>query len=79
MWLITEDGGLVNLDRTFALEVRVAESKARLLAVAERGMEVVVARGTASKLADLVRTIVRELDADVVAVLDVRTGKGAVA
>ncbi|HXF72892.1 MAG TPA: hypothetical protein VNO79_09835 [Actinomycetota bacterium] len=77
MWLLTEDAALVNLDRTSTLEIRVSGGECQLLAVAER--EVVVARGPAPRLLDLLRTIVRELDADVVAVLDVRTGKGAAA
>ena len=37
MWLLTEDGALVNLDRTSTLEIRLWEGEAHLLAACEIG------------------------------------------
>ncbi|GBC87617.1 hypothetical protein HRbin12_01632 [bacterium HR12] len=79
MWVLTEDGDLVNLDlvATLTIEERADGAEHLLMAGGER-WQVVVARGRRTdKLEALLRQIAREIDADVVGVFDVRTGKGA--
>jgi hypothetical protein len=75
MWLLTEDGGLLNLDRICSLASRRAGSEHVLVAEAG-GLQVVVASGSEARVRELIRLIAREIDQDIVGVLDVRTGRG---
>lgn len=77
MWLLTMGGDLLNLDLAELLEVRGTGQDAALWACAG-AREVEVAWGSRSEMEALLRLVAREIDADILGVLDVRTGRGAV-
>lgn len=79
MWVLTADGdAIVNLDRVDV--IRVEEDEAVHVLCAEgTGWSAVLDRGSEAEMRARLLTLARQIDADIVGVLDVRTGKGAVA
>lgn len=81
MWVLTADGdALVNLDRVDVVRVEERPDEAVHVLCAEgTGWSAVLDRGSEAEMRARLLTLARQIDADIVGVLDVRTGKGAVA
>ncbi len=80
MWVLTADGELCNLERVGVVRVEERADGGEHLLVAEgERWQLILARGSEREMEALLRLIAREIDADIVGVLDVRTGRGAVA